>query len=117
MEFKVKNTIDNSIEFFQTMDEVNEYIQSEIKWFNSPGENERGDGYDESDFIITESVQKWTVMDTKKNTVKDYINQDGDNVEFDNRCLFDTKEEAIEFANSIDTDSKWSAVCPTDVFE
>ena len=35
---QVKNTIDNSVAGFNTMEEVNEYIEREIKWFNSPKE-------------------------------------------------------------------------------
>ena len=50
----VKNTIDNSVENFNTMEEVNEYIEREIKWFKSPKENENNNGYSKDDFIIKE---------------------------------------------------------------
>ena len=51
---QVTNTIDNSVENFNTMEEVNEHIEREIKWFNSPKENENNNGYSKDDFIITE---------------------------------------------------------------
>ena len=51
---QVINTIDNSVENFNTMEGVNEHIEREIKWFNSPKENENNSGYSKDDFIITE---------------------------------------------------------------
>jgi hypothetical protein len=54
MKYTVKNTINGEIETFNTMEDVNNHIKSEIAWFNSPGENDRGDGYNEDDFIVDE---------------------------------------------------------------
>jgi len=53
-QFEVRNTINNDVQIFNTMDEVNEHIASEIKWFNSPEENENNSGYDSSDFVVNE---------------------------------------------------------------
>jgi hypothetical protein len=55
-DIKVTNTIDSSEEFFNTMQEANEHILEEIEWFNSENENKNGNGYDDSDFIIEESI-------------------------------------------------------------
>lgn len=52
--FKVINTIDDSVETLNTMKEVNKYIETEIRWFNSPNENKNNSGYSKHDFIITE---------------------------------------------------------------
>lgn len=38
---------------FATMNEAKEHIQNEIRWFNSPRENEMNSGYTEDDFIVT----------------------------------------------------------------
>lgn len=52
--FTVTTTMTGEVSKFETMEEVNAHIASEIKWFNSPNENEKGNGYDESDFIVEE---------------------------------------------------------------
>lgn len=54
MKTQVTNTIDNSVETFNSIEEANIYIKGEIEWFNSPNENKNGNGYDESDFLIEE---------------------------------------------------------------
>ena len=50
--YKVTTIIDGSIEQFNAMEEVNDHIKSQIKWFNSPSENEKNNGYTVDDFII-----------------------------------------------------------------
>lgn len=52
MKIQVTNTIDNSVEVFSSIQDVNNYIINEIHWFNSINENKNGNGYDESDFLI-----------------------------------------------------------------
>ena len=52
MKYRVKNTIDNSTEEFATIEQANEYIDSEIRWWNSQRENKKGNGYTKDDFQI-----------------------------------------------------------------
>ena len=52
--FKVTNTIDDSTEILDTMKEVSEHIEAEIKWFNSPDENKNNSCYSNDYFIINE---------------------------------------------------------------
>ena len=52
--FKVTTTMTEEVEFFNSMEEVKEHINTEIKWFNSPNENKNGNGYNEDDFIVDE---------------------------------------------------------------
>lgn len=54
MKIQVTNTINGEITIFENLDLAKEFIKSEIKWFNSPKENENNNGYDDSDFIIDE---------------------------------------------------------------
>jgi hypothetical protein len=56
MKTKVTNTINGDVQVFENLQSANQHIQSEIVWFNSPNENENGNGYDESDFIIEEII-------------------------------------------------------------
>lgn len=48
------DTIKEITNGIHTMEEFNEHIEREIKWFNSPKENENNNGYSKDDFIITE---------------------------------------------------------------
>ena len=50
---KVTTTMTGEQHTFATMNEAKEHIQTEIRWFNSPRENEMNSGYTEDDFIIT----------------------------------------------------------------
>ena len=54
MKISVKNTIDNTIEYFDNIDDAKNHIKTEIRWFNSPNENKNGLGYNDHDFIIEE---------------------------------------------------------------
>ena len=65
MKTRVTNTINGDVQVFENLELANEHVKSEIKWFNSPGENERNDGYDDSDFIV-ENV-RFVICDKTKN--------------------------------------------------
>ena len=67
--FKVRNTINNEVTVFETMEMVNDHIKSEIEWFNSPNENKNGNGYDSGDFIVD--------MLSKGNRLKDIVTASG----------------------------------------
>jgi len=53
-EITITNTINGEVTKFSNFDEAKSFIESEIKWFNSPNENKNGNGYDDSDFIISQ---------------------------------------------------------------
>ncbi len=53
--YTVTTTMTNEVSTFNTMNEVRAHIKREITWFNSPAENKNGNGYDETDFLITEN--------------------------------------------------------------
>ena len=117
MNYQVTNTIDNSIETFETLEQVNDHIQAEIKWFNSPKENENNNGYDQSDFNVVESVEKFLIMDTTSNSGKEYIGHSNENCIEENAMLFDTKELAEKWRLENDVNGEWASVSSIDIFE
>jgi len=117
MKYMVKNTINNSIEFFDTKDEVRKYIDSEIKWFSSERELKNNTGYNDDDFIITECTYKFVIADLKCNTGKEFIGQNGENVIEENAKKFDTKDEAESFMKSLANYENWAHITEVEVFE
>ena len=103
MKFQVTNTINDSVETFNTMNGVNEHIASEIKWFNSLSENENNNGYDESDFIIEE--QYFVICDKTDNSGKPYISDDGSNTgDICSARKYDTEIKALKVVKN----NKWN---------
>jgi hypothetical protein len=93
MAIRVTNTINGDVQLFENTELANKHIVSEIKWFNSPGENERNDGYDDSDFIV-ENV-RFVICDKTENTNNPYIAEDLSNTgNYDSAWIFKTKEDA-----------------------
>jgi len=102
MKIRVTNTINGDVQVFENLQLANEHVQSEIKWFNSPSENQKGNGYDESDFIV-ETI-KYVICDKTANTGKPYISEDLSNTgDYDSAWQFETKEAA----EKVIQDSKW----------
>lgn len=101
--YKVINTINSDVQEFEKMELVKAHIASEIKWFNSPSENENNNGYDESDFIVEEV--KFVIADETSEGVKYYNEHEsrfgGD---LSTATTFDTKELADAFILA----SEWS---------
>ena len=93
MKTKVTNTINGEVSTFETKELANEFVKSEIHWFNSPGENERNDGYNADDFII--EVVKWVICDKTDNSNKPYISEDYSNTgDIDSAKEYDSQELA-----------------------
>jgi|LakMenEpi03Aug12_release.lakeMendotaPanAssembly.Ray.scaffolds.fasta_scaffold4923579_1 hypothetical protein len=53
--YTVTTTMTNEESIFNTMNEVRAHIKREITWFNSPAENKNVNGYNETDFVISEN--------------------------------------------------------------
>jgi len=53
--YQVRNTINDELSFFDTLEQAQDFVKSEIKWWSSKRELETNTGYDESDFIIDEN--------------------------------------------------------------
>jgi hypothetical protein len=93
MTTRVTNTINGDVQLFDNSELANAHVQSEIIWFNSPNENKKGNGYDETDFIM-EPV-RYVICDKTENTARPYIAEDLSNTgDYDSAWIFNTKEDA-----------------------
>lgn len=118
MKYKVKNTIDNSVEFFETRKEVDEFIQGEIKWYSSENELKNGNGYDESDFPVFEAVEKYIICDNTSNTGANYIDSNGGNVNLEeNAAIFNSKIDAEKFMKTLPNYREWAYITEIEIYE
>jgi len=91
--YKVTTTMTSEVSTFETMEEVNAHIATEIKWFNSDNENKNGNGYDESDFVVEDIF--FVIADKTENSGKPYIAEDLSNTgDMDSAWQFATEAEA-----------------------
>jgi hypothetical protein len=54
MKYKVTTIATGEVDVCDSMEQVNDHIDSQIRWFNSPEENEAGRGYTKDDFKVEE---------------------------------------------------------------
>jgi hypothetical protein len=93
MKTRVTNTINGEVQLFKNSELANDYVISEIKWFNSSNENKNRNGYDKTDFII-EQV-RYVICDKTENTDKPYISEDLSNTgDYDSAWIFLTEKES-----------------------
>jgi len=103
METRVTNTINGDVQVFENAEMAQQHVASEIKWFNSPGENERNDGYDNSDFIVEEV--RFVICDNTQNSGKPYISDDLSNTgDCESAWIFKTQEDAQKVIDSSNWD-------------
>jgi len=105
---KVRNTINNEVRLFETMEMVNDHIKSEIEYFNSPNENKNGNGYDSDDFLVDEV--RYVIFDNTANG-NTYVTESGKNTECaEDAWIFETEKDAQSVIDNTGDWVKWATV-------